>query len=425
MVHAKSRAKEGVFLWPLILYFFIIGTSGLQTSVFYDAGREGGSLINQVFLSAAYLMAFFLLLKRGNLFRRLLMRAFPLVTMILFIGLSISWSMFPQAVLMSFAHQLGVTFIAMCAAILWKKDKNIFFKMFLNASFFYLLITIIASHFFPRLCHMVGRLSCPGGQWRGFTTHYNTLGSFCLVMVWMAVAGHFLVDEKNKQPWVVFFVFTASFYCLYRSNSMTATLLSIALVLSALWFIFTRSSYGQTKGRKIVFFVFISSLMAIGAFLIKPDIFTKEFFFELIGRNETLTGRTTLWELGFKGISSHPYVGWSFDSLRSFSKHFLTGYGQLHNGYFDLILRGGAVAGVLFFLIVFKIIQILRKMKAVAYPNYYFGAALLVAILVHNVTEASFFRNAHVVWGVFLVLYFYCLLSLNRERDALQKHFDK
>ena len=424
MITTPSRKTRTIHLWPLMLSFFVMGTNLLERVIFrHRGGGDEGSVINQVFLSLAYVMAFFFLLRRRSLFWKMIRQALPWVLSFFLIGLSMAWSRFPQAVWMSVAHQLGAALVAMCSAILWHEDRDLFFKMLFRMGMVYILITILAFAFLPSISLMPERVYSPTRQWRGLTSHYNTLGFFCLTINWIAVASYFLTEKgkKRRRAILCLLMLVLDFYCLYRTNSMTSTLLSIALAFATVWFMFTRTTYGHIKRVKIAFFLLMVSLMIAGVYLVNQKIFTKKYFFKTIGRTETLTNRTTLWELGLKGISIHPYVGWSFDGLRSFNERSGMSYGQVHNGYYDLVLRGGFLAGFLFFLMLLKMIKALRRSKIPDYTSYYFCMMLLIVILAHNITEASFFRNCHFLWQIFLVLYFYALLIQDDRPQAVHR----
>ena len=346
-----------LYLLPFTIFFLVSGLSLLQSSS-SDNQQMEGNVINQIFLSFAYGLAFILLLRRRDLLGHFLTRAYPLLGLLIFIFCSWLWSAFPRAVFISFAHQLGAMFVAMCAVILMLDNKDKFFKLLLTLLFVYLCVTVAISLIFPHVGQMPNERWHMGGQWRGMTTHSNTLGYLCLISIWIATTSYFLIVNRHKlTTTIIFLVVLLSFYCLYGTNSMTSTVISLALLLSVFWFAFITTSSGSVKTVKIIFFVFFILIMIATTFVINPDLFSVETFFKIIGRNKTLTGRTSLWEIGLKGISERPYLGWSFDSLRSFFKRYSMGYGQLHNGYFDLLIRGGIISFVLFLIMICQLVD--------------------------------------------------------------------
>jgi exopolysaccharide production protein ExoQ len=396
-----------IYLLPFTIFFLVSGLSLLQSSS-SDNQQLEGSVINQIFLSFAYGLAFILLLRRRYLFGYFLARAYPLLSLLFFILCSIMWSAFPRSVLISFVHQLGVLLIAMVTVMLLLDEKDKFFKLLLSLLFVYLLATAVISLIFPNVGQMPSSRWITGGQWRGLTVHSNNLGMLCLITTWVATSSYFLMEHRKKlTTTMIFLVVMLAFYCLYRTNSMTSTVLSTSLLLSVIWFSFISTSSGSVKAVKTIFFIFFILLMIAIVVVINPDLLSVKTFFKIIGRNETLTGRTSLWEIGLKGFSERPYLGWSFDNLRSFFKRYSLGYGQLHNGYLDLMVRGGLASLLLLMVMIFQLAINIIKLRNSEDKRYYFILSGFIAILIHNITEASFLRNTNTLWLMFLVLYFY------------------
>jgi len=411
-----------IYLLPFTIFFLITGLSLLQPST-NDNQQLEGSVINQIFLSLAYGLAFILLLRRRDLLGYFLARAYPLLGLLLFILCSWLWSAFPGSVLISFAHQLGTLFIAMTTVMLLLDDKDKFFKLLLTLLFFYLCATVAISVILPHVGQMPSTRWNRGGLWRGMTTHSNTLGYLCLISTWIATTSYFLIVKRHKlTTTIIFLVVMLAFYCLYRTNSMTSTIISLALLLSAFWFALITTSSGSVKTVKIIFFIFFILIMIATAVVINPDLLSVKTFFKIIGRNETLTGRTSLWEVGLKGISERPYLGWSFDNLRSFFKRYSLGYGQLHNGYLDLMVRGGLASLLLLMVTIFQLTVSIIKLRYSEDKRYYFILSGFVAILIHNITEASFLRNTHPLWLMFLILYFYGFACIYQQNISKVSH---
>lgn len=203
---------------------------------------------------------------------------------------------------------------------------------------------------------------------------------------------------------------------------MTSTVLSTCLLLSAIWFAFITSSSGSTKIIKIIFFIILILLLIAVVVVINPDFFSVKTFFKIIGRNETLTGRTSLWAVGLRGFAERPYLGWGFDTLRSFLGHYSLGYGQLHNGYLDLLVRGGLISLFLLLLMMSQLLKNIIKLKFLGDKRHFFILSLFVAILTHNITEASFVSNIDTLWIMFLILYFYGFSCLYPKKNFTVDH---
>jgi len=140
-----------------------------------------------------------------------------------------------------------------------------------------------------------------------------------------------------------------------------------------------------------------------------------------IGRSATFTGRNKLWEQGWKISQIKPILGWSFDSSMSAFRYLYVHnsafrHGQFHSGYLDLLVRGGAIGITLFFFILVRMfLMIKRGMKS----NYRLVAiyfVMILAILLHNVTEASIMRETDMFWLIFVYIYFSLEYLVNKNR---------
>lgn len=96
-----------------------------------------------------------------------------------------------------------------------------------------------------------------------------------------------------------------------------------------------------------------------------------------------------------------PLRGFGFDSLASILSASNTTVGQLHNGYLDLLLRGGVIAGCLFLLLAVRALA--RAFAAAHVVGASWFAVVMIAVLLHNWTESSILRPVHQLWLMFLL----------------------
>jgi O-antigen ligase len=153
--------------------------------------------------------------------------------------------------------------------------------------------------------------------------------------------------------------------------------------------------------------VYMTALIVVFLYTFKPEMLTVSGWFDLMGRNEQLTGRTELWEKGLAILRENPLVGLGFDSNATIFSKSVIKYGQFHNGYLDLLVSGGFVALIILISIIIKFTW--NAMHALK-KNYSITIALIIlilAILAHNATEASLVRTTHPMWVLFLTSYFF------------------
>ncbi len=415
---ANTQNKIGLsYLFPFFIYFTVSSIALLQPG-YGSQMQQDSSLTNQITFSLAYSFAFILLVKQQGIISWIIGRAMPLDILFFLTFISLFWSDFPGKVVISFLHSIGTAFIALCMSILLAHNKDKLFRLLLITLSIYIFVTIAVALLKPDIGVMASSNKYDItviGRWRGLTTHPNSLGVTCLFITWVALSTFFYTKNTKWISLLAVITLTGAFYCLYKANSMTSLLLSSTLVFGMTWFSFIGNSVGGVKHLKIIagFFILFVGLMLF--YILYPELISEKYFFRAIGRDASLSGRSSLWEVGLEGFSTKPFFGWSYDSLRSFLKQYNLGYGQLHNGYLDLLVRGGLVSVFIFGLLLFQLFSGLIKQT---FKDYVFIYGLILVVLMHNMTESSIIRSPSIIWLMFLVGYFYSLL-INYSRFYL------
>jgi exopolysaccharide production protein ExoQ len=149
----------------------------------------------------------------------------------------------------------------------------------------------------------------------------------------------------------------------------------------------------------------VLALLAFVPALLHPDALLSD-----LGRDSSLTGRLPLWAFAMDKFHEKPLAGWGFDSLMSVLSTSDFGYGQLHNGYLDLLVRGGAIGLLLALVVVLRTLYL--AVSQLRHPHRVAPAllTLILAILLHNITESSLFRASSV--NSLLIVMSYTLLEL-------------
>lgn len=321
------------------------------------------------------------------------------------------WSEYPLKVLITWGHLVGSVLIALSVVFVYEgKDKSLFKTIVIYAAIS-ITISIVVVLFFPSrgIMDVDGKL-----RWVGLTATSNTLGIIAMISVW-ASAVYFLYVRKVREKIFLSLLIVASAVCLYGSDSITASVLALA----AFFFVPTfKYVAGKTPAQMFMISIsalFLMTVCIFTAYVIAPNIFDVVKLLNLMGRDTTFTGRTTLWDIAVSAIADKPILGWSFDALMSLSAKYRIHYGQFHDGYLDLLVRGGWV-GMLF--IIFMVITVSRNLSKVAKINAKLFAGLgvlLIIVLVHNVTEASLGKSPSIIWLLFTLMYFY--LGKNTKRN--------
>jgi exopolysaccharide production protein ExoQ len=412
----NTKNTSFIYLVPFLIFLTFIGVSILQP----DTGEQvqQSSTINQLLLLVAYLLAFKLLLKKQGLLTWVFYRTIPFNILLFLILISLLWTDFPRYVIMTFFHNIGTALISFCMVYLLLQNKDYFFKLLLIFLCVYIIVTIAVTLIKPD----IGLMTSSNiysitliGRWRGLTSHPNILGEICLFITWVCLGTLFFTKNNNWISTLAIFTLAINFYCLYKTNSMTSIILSVALICCMTWFSVIEKSVGVIKFLKIMFALLILIIAIVLLFIFHPEVLSEKYFFNLIGRDESLSGRIDIWKMGIKGYEEKPIFGWSYDNLNTYFRHYSLGFGELHNGYLDLLVKGGLVSILCFIVLIIQSAILLTKQALRKNKDYILISSLVITVLIHSVTEASILRNTNIIWLMFMIGYVY-LISLNSKR---------
>ncbi|MDX1811676.1 MAG: O-antigen ligase family protein [Gammaproteobacteria bacterium] len=378
--------------------------------------EDNGSIFYQLAYGVAYVFALFLILKKLPESIVLFKNYWMYLGFLFYALSSVFWSQFPLKVVVQWLHYVGSTLvcIAMLLVVLNRK------KALENTFLIFATLIIPTSLFVVFFVPSIGISTADGARWVGLAGNPNTLGIVALLSVWACI----IVLLNEGAIWKKTLAGTLlllSFVCLIGSNSVTSTVLSVFIVMSIVLISIFKSGNLESSLIKLIVLFFVAILGIFLIYLILPEMLSEKWFFESVGRSETFTGRLVLWEMAEKAIGQKPLMGWGFDGLKSMSTAFDLKFTQLHNGYYDIIVRGGYLA--LGFIVFFSIKMIFHLFRIWRFDKYTVAKILplVIAIYLHNVTEASFMRSPHDLWLMFIFLYMY-LHSIREDNNALSRN---
>jgi len=367
--------------------------------------KSGSNALKQIF----WIFLFFFYVYRvafTRLYKELpadLLKNLGVLLIICFLALiSVFWSDFPS-------HTLKRAFF------------QIIFSVTVVLSFYFsyrhgslrniVLVTLVCTYVLILVSIMLGGGFTPNYSLAGFAKGKNVMGINIAVIL---VLFHFLrqryqfkLDYFNVHLGVLFFLIiltqsktsillVITYFCLIRLN--------YTLVRSLIGFFFLSLSF------VFVLLPFISS--SYGEYITISDFISEDF----------LTGRGMIWDTlyydlyffdkynlgyGYGAYFGTPVTPYFFDDPYSF----LQFINSPHNGFLDLLLQFGVIFTSLILLL---LMLLFKNIKCL-----YITSALFLP-LVHNITEASFFKDNTMIWLVFIVAI--AASSLTQKRYGFGKN---
>lgn len=363
-----------------------------------SAGLLEGDVHRAVLLGGVYVIVALLVIRRFTFSLERFRAEWLYQVLLIYMLASVFWSAYPLKVLTGFGHSVGIWMVGIAAAYWTGGSVRRLADMLVWPLAVVLGISVVVALAIPA----VGVDMISGyPRWMGITYHPNSLGIVSLTVTWAALTCiHFGPTARRRV--LLWASIGLAALCLAKSNSMTSSLLTVSMLAVHFWTVLVKRS-GSTAMAAVVFVCV--GLTGLGVIVFtKPGLLTYEGFLHTIGRSATLTGRVDLWELGLSIHAERPLLGWSFDALASVPSRFAIGYGQLHNGFIDLLVRGGAVALFIVALLTLQAALRLLGLYRRSPVEASWGLGLLAAVVLHNVTEASLARAPHPMWMVFSLL---------------------
>lgn len=395
---------ERVSVWGLVpaaIFIVAAGLGGLVGDGTASSAAATGYGFTEdprrlIVLGLSYLWALLWLLPRLSEALKLARGTWPLWLLVAYAGVSMLWSQIPFKVFINTGHYAGETLVALAAVCAARDNLRRLSLMLVGTLGIVILLSLVAVPLgWPN------SIDAETGRWGGTAGNANILGLLSGLLLG-AATNVFL----TRGPWFIRLVSAglaaAAILTLRGSGSATSLIFALVLTGGTVWLQFGRKEAATGLPARVVSGVFLLCLAVIAAISFLPETFLASTWLGALGKSETLTGRTEVWAFGWHMFQQRPIFGYSFDSLASVLGGFYKGVGHLHNGYLDLLVRGGLVGIAIYLIALLRAMYRLLQMTARA-PEAAFWFMFLVADLAYELAEASLMRPVHVIWLAFLI----------------------
>lgn len=404
----KLRRLPSSALWLPGVWLAIIGSRPLGYWLGLDSGAAEsaaeGNPINLVVQGGLMLGAFLILTRRGFNWGVFVRDNKALVAIYAYFGLSTLWSFYPFPTFKRIVRDFGT--VLMVLVILTEHNPFVVAQLlFVRVSFILFPLSVLFIKYFPEYGRMYSK------SWElmytGVTTHKNTLGMIVLVFGWMLLLDTLGVRKavdligRRQALWIRIALLFTGVWLLLMSNSKTSLL---CMILGGIAFLGSKhlvklQSPARIAAVCLVVIMFAATLESV--FSISGTII------RLMGREETLTGRTAIWDV-VKQQPINPLVGcgfmcfWDSPLGQAYRERTETALNSAHNGYLETYVDGGILGLLLLlFMLLAVAAKVLRTLPAGSLPARA-GFLFLVVTLVYNGSESNFFRLG-VLWFTLLL----------------------
>jgi len=307
---------------------------------------------------------------------------------------SILWSDIPFTSFKRWTRELVA--VVMAFVVLTEEDPRQAVLCVIRRTVYILIpFSLLLIKYYSEYGVQYGRWS--GGQtWIGVTMQKNGLGRLCLIAAFFLIWTLIRRWRRRDIPVGMFqthadlFVLTITLWLLkgpegaHSATAIAALAVGLTAFIGLLWtrnHLLNKGTNALTPIMALAIVYGINTLMVGGTNL--------ESFTRILGREETLTGRTDVWAGLLPIAMQQPILGHGFGSFWTPTSRVMHNISEAHNGFLEIILELGFV-GIFFFSIF--LMSCCRKANREMTYDFDWGTLwfcyLLIAVL-HNVTESS------------------------------------
>ena len=359
--------------------------------------------------AALTLVLMWLLLREHQLLTEYLVtwkKNIPLIGFLIYTLITILWTVYIPATLYKWMLLLFSSLAGAYIAVRYGRGGVVRLLTWAGAIFTILSILVVA--YFPFVGIMQNKIFF--GSWTGVFWHRNHTGNI-FAFFNMIFLLRFLLDEQatklHKPVFALLYLLSAAM--VVGSRSATGVLVFLFLHLAvALTFAWLR-----LHERLEPWHYYLAGFVLLAGFLV--FITNTGFFFGLLGRTASMTGRVPLWQdLMGRVFLERPVLGHGYGALWM-QKRFRIDMEIRHgwsnqvyfadNGFFDILLNTGLVGFVLFLAVYLPLgMRSFRQAIAAKHWLYFVPLLTFLYVLIGNLTYSFLLEVDQFVWMLLVIM---------------------
>jgi O-antigen ligase len=371
--------------------------------------------VNQIFYSLIFILAIASILPNYKKFFDWINREKLILFFLIWCGITVTFAIDPFISFKRYFQYVttSLVFISFYSNV---SDERSLLKILRYLFSVYVIVTLLVCILIPQA------RDTAFNTWRGLHATKNNLGQYASIAIIFFSYQYFNSSSRFEKLFSISFLLL-SFILLLGSFSMTNIVL-ITIFMTIFLLSNTKKIFSPIGiSYNFIFLLFVFFLFITGfIWLTNPELIN--IFFDITGKDPTLTGRTEIWSLVITQNINDLITGVGFQSFwipEKLSKIILFQYwmpNQSHNGYIDMILEIGFIGLTIFIITIFHFL-----MYSQFKPNILW-ITIIFYTLILNFSESTLIRPHH-----FTNVMFYCSFwtisykRLNSEGVLGEKHY--
>ena len=418
LAHNRTQSSIYSFLRDGTVFAYLIFAFTANIDLIYISGHmltaesasKEGSLFSQITISVLLGISTLLQFANKTSLRQVIITGAPLVLVLIWILLSVTWSEFEMVSLRRAIRLLMETATILMLAATYRDLYKLLRVIYFSFAFILLADVVFLS--------MPDRSFSPIG-YAGVHYSKQTTGSFCLLALPVFLLAVF---DRNIFPirTISFVFFLGSLAFLAISLSKSAQGLAPICIILTILVIFSR------RVNPIILVLIYVSIAVITAAIIGL-VGLDNALLNVIG-DTTFTGRTGIWDYALSLFWQSPIIGRGYGGIWNVGSYSILLLPDLsestfvldssHSGYIDVMAALGSVG--LLFTIFFIISTFVRLGRQIPIANFrqtnFIAIYTFIAFFLDNFLESSLFRTGSGFWIYFLLVTYASFFSFQSDR---------
>jgi O-antigen ligase len=405
--HKNSREVKPT-TWVPTLFLLYASSKGIGFYLGIRTTIEEGSPPDRYFLLFLGILGIFILLKRKFLLAKTFNRNLPFFFVLLYMLISVIWSRMSNISFRRWGRE-AIIFIIVSILLSEKSPIDAFYSTFRRVIYISLPISLLLIKYFPiygrQYNRWTGELS-----WIGITSQKNALALLCafsaiflIWALWQDLSGWKSLTSKLPLFINLFMLLLAIYLMMGPKRTFTYSSTSFISLLTGLsLIILLRIAIKKQFNIENIMIVIAVIIMLLGIFMPFSGNIPAKTLPKILGRDQTLTGRTQIW------ASLVPYA----------KKHILLGYGfggfwttslreeiasHAHNGYLDTVLDLGFIGLIVLCFFLLSVVKKLSRLIIDEWSIFLLFLSMVFMYLIHNIAE-SFLVNFDTMPSVLILV---------------------
>jgi O-antigen ligase len=408
ILDTRLKSKVSTALWIPTVWMLIIGSRVISQWLGINEGPisentyvEGSALDRNIYF-ALIVTALVILIARGVSFSQVAKANGWMFLFLLYCGISITWSDFPDVSFKRYIKDIG-NLLMVLIVLSESAPVEAIITLFKRCTYILIPLSVVMIKYYPTFGRSYSAFT-GAVSLTGVTNNKNSLGVMCavcgigifwnLVSIWRSNK----ISTNKLQVLVQGLMLIMTIWVLIMANSATSL---VCFVIGT----GIVAVMGVKAVRSSIVYVLPAILVLLGGYMMTNPV---AFMTGMVGRDETFTGRTEIWQKAIEMVEN-PIIGggyssfWLGDRLHTFWSQYTWGPTEAHNGYLEIYLDLGVIGIILLTGI---LISSLRAIVTLVRSDLEFGAlklAMLVSVIMYNITESAF-RAGLLMYVVFVLV---------------------